>query len=228
MFDGKRRIAQFKDFPIVHGFSTTKAGNMSYKWGPKATVSRNLKDLYQRLALDMKKEAHILPEFGPTVEVATKENQRQIIKCDGLVTTRTNLPLGLCPADCLPIVLTTNELKFVGLVHAGRNNLIEYQIVEKAIKKIEEILNISPKEILVGIGPGIGRCHYDIDLYFLTVKQLKKAGISKKSIRVADVCTYCSEFEGGDEYIFFSHRRAQETGEKEGRFAAIVALKPVH
>jgi len=228
IFSEERKIAYLKGFPSTHGFSTMKAGNMSYKWGPRETVNQNLKNLYRMLALDITKEIHIMPEFGPVIMIVVEEDQGKTIRCDGLLTTVNDLPLSLCPADCLPIVLTTRNLKFVGLIHGGTKNLIEYKIVERAIKKVQERLDISSREILVGIGPGIGRCHYDYDLYLLVVDQLRRMKIPRENIWITGTCTYCSKFQGEDNYIFFSHRRSQVTGEKEGRFTAITALKPAH
>ena len=226
IFNKEKKVAFLKDFPAIHGFSTIKAGNMSYRWGSREIVNQNLNNLYQMLTLDVTKEVHIMPEFGPTVMIVTEANQGETLRCDGLLTTVDNIPLGLCPADCLPIVLTTDDLQFVGLAHGGKENLIEYKIVERTIKKIQESLNIPSREILVGIGPGIGRCHYEYDLYLLAVDQLRRTKIPEDNIWIAGICTYCSKFPGEDSYIFFSHRRSQTTGEKEGRFAAIVALNP--
>lgn len=226
VFDETKKIAHFKNFPIIHCFSTTRAGNMSYRWGTKEAVDRNRKDLYRSLRLDIQKEVHILPEFKSKITIVTKENQGENIQCDGLVTTAKNLPLSLYPADCLPIILTTADFRLAAIIHGSRKSIVEHRIAEKAVRKISESFKISPQELIVGIGPGIGQCHYDLNLPLLIETQLRKMEIPKANIRVADACTYCSQFEG-NEYVFFSHQRTKNTGEKESRFAAVVVLKSV-
>lgn len=222
VFDNEKKIVLFNDFPVIHGFSTTKAGNMSYKYGGKKEVTKNILSLYWKLGIDMGNDVHIFPEFRTKILLVTDEVRGKTVNCDGLITTSSNISLSLSPADCLPILFTTRNIKLVGLIHGARKNL-KIGIVRMAIEKLEKELAISPKEIIVAIGPGIKKCHYETDLLTLVIEQLKE--VPRENIKIADFCTYCSRFKDG-QYIFFSHQRAKETSEKEGRFIAVVALKP--
>ena len=85
--------------------------------------------------------------------------------------------------------------------------------------------NVSPKDLLGGIGPGIGACHFEvredflpkfksyhnailrkdgknyINLKDIAKKQLEAAGLKQKDIDISPICTYCRS----DKY--FSFRR---------------------
>jgi copper oxidase (laccase) domain-containing protein len=49
------------------------------------------------------------------------------------------------------------------------------------------------------IGPGIGPCCYEVDLWSEARRQLREAGVEE--IQSADLCTCC------ETELFFSHRR---------------------
>jgi len=99
--------------------------------------------------------------------------------------------------------------------------------------------NSNPKDIIVGIGPSIGPCCYDIrddivgkfikykdsltyregryylNLWEINKYQLLESGIDKNNIEIAGLCTSCND------KIFFSYRKENPTG----RFAAGVMIK---
>ena len=134
--------------------------------------------------------------------------------------------------------------KAIANIHAGWRGTV-LKIAQETLKRLEQEYNTKPEDILVGIGPSIGRCCYEIgkpvisrvieafpdyweeliikgdngEYYFDLLKanalQLIEIGAKKENIVISGVCTSCNNS------LLFSHRK--EKGET-GRFAAIIQL----
>ena len=152
---------------------------------------------------------------------------------DAAITDREEVALGVWTADCLPILMWDKSKGVVATVHAGWRGL-RYEIAQRTILRMKETFGSSPKEILVGIGPGIGPCCYEIgtevvdlfrspygshrsfiynrggrsylDLCSVTQLQLLKAGVPSENMEVMPLCTACRKD------LFFSYRRDGKTG----------------
>ena len=86
---------------------------------------------------------------------------------DGLYTSKTNTPLGILTADCMPIVLT--DSKTLVVIHAGWKGLFE-GILEKGVSIFKDKNNI-----FGFIGPSAKDCCYYVQEDFL--ENAKKYGI---------------------------------------------------
>lgn len=99
------------------------------------------------------------------------------------------------------------------------------KIVQNAVKSLEKKYRSKAQNILIGIGPGIRECHFDIlekniklykdypdciikkdnktfiDLAGVIKEQLIAVGVKKENIEDSKLCTYCLK----DKY--FSYRR---------------------
>lgn len=91
-------------------------------------------------------------------------------------------------ADCLPIALAGPG--GVAILHGGRRGL-EREIAVRGAVAVEASA--------AAVGPGIGPCCYEVDLWREARRQLREAGVER--VEFADLCTCC---ESG---LFFSHRR---------------------
>jgi len=91
-------------------------------------------------------------------------------------------------ADCLPIALA--GAGGAAIVHGGRRGL-EQGIAARGAEAVEATA--------AAIGPGIGPCCYEVDLWEEARRQLREAGVEE--IEAADLCTSC------EAELFFSHRR---------------------
>jgi len=237
-------VARFKDLFLPHGFSTRALGNMAYRWGPKDEVDHNAKSFYKETGLDRERRVHMLPQHGNKVVLVDDNNAGQDIECDALVTVSRGLTLSLCPADCLPIIITgfvktcaeTNErLCLVALVHAGWKGT-RGKVVCKALERIRRNPILIVRGTLTAyLGPGVGPCCYKpnalqkslgvkSDLVRENAQQLADCGV--ETIIFSNCCTSCAQHENGD-HLFFSHQRAKRTKEKEGRFIATVSTQPL-
>ena len=118
-------------------------------------------------------------------------------------------------------------------------------MVKETVLKMQESFGSERENIIVGIGPAISRCcfevsedvkdeflklpfgykyitkgekegKYYIDLKMINKEMLMDLGIPEENIEVSAECTKCLEDK------FFSHRRM---GEERGSMAAFLALK---
>lgn len=162
---------------------------------------------------------------------------------DGLVTNIKNITLVTFYADCVPIFFLDKGKKVVGLAHAGWRGTVK-GIACKMIDVLIEKFNSRFEDILVGIGPSIGKCcfevgeevfsefekaypdiidyiaHKNLDKYYIDLWKaneliLMKKGILPNNITISGLCTSCNTD------LFFSYRK--ENG-KTGRMAALIKL----
>ena len=173
--------------------------------------------------------------------------------CDAVFTTDRSLTLSVCPADSFPIIVTNinrggnaeRERDFVALVIAGwretKRRIVE-RTITRLLDRIPLIYGVPTKQsqekflksFQVFIGPGVQYCCYrprflarvagaKSDLLSENIKQIVGCGVSPDNIHTATICTCCVKDQNGN-YRFFSHQRAKNTGEREGRFLAAVGL----
>lgn len=91
-------------------------------------------------------------------------------------------------ADCLPIAVAGPG--GAAILHCGRRGL-EREIVTRGAAAVGATA--------AAIGPGIGPCCYEVDLWQEARRQLHAAGVT--GVDSADLCTCCHP------ELFFSHRR---------------------
>jgi polyphenol oxidase len=142
---------------------------------------------------------------------------------DILVTAERAVPLAVLVADCLPIVLASEDLLVT--VHAGWRGLAS-GILARAAAVFED-----PGRAAAAIGPAIGPCHYEVgpevvtaveagspggavverrdgstalDLRGTAARGLAACGVGE--VEAAEVCTACEPAR------FYSHRRDGRTG----------------
>lgn len=163
--------------------------------------------------------------------------------CDGFYTDKKGLSLCVKIADCIPILLFDQEHNVCAAVHAGWRGTAA-NIAGKAVKNMER-LGARPEKIVAAIGPGIGKCCYEVgqdfveaftgalgseiaeqfldlsfekphaDLKATNRHLLLSAGLLPEHIDVCPLCT-CH-----DPALFFSHRAS---GGLRGSMAAVIAL----
>lgn len=163
---------------------------------------------------------------------------------DAMVTNVPNICLMVLLADCVPILFFDPSKRAIGVSHAGWNGTLRF-VAKNTVKALREEFGCLPLDIVVGIGPSIGPCCYQVgqevlsqveylsetkqdfirnesadgkgyfDLWRANLEQLLQAGILEKNIEMAKVCT-CHH-----PNLFFSYRH--EKGET-GRFGAGIII----
>lgn len=162
---------------------------------------------------------------------------------DGLITNKRGITLWTFYADCVPLYFLDPKKKVIALAHAGWKGTAS-KIGEKIIDKMESLYNCLPQDILVGIGPSIGPCCYEVgeslfeifnknftnpdklliskgnqkwhlNLWKANMVILKSRGILENNITVSELCTSCNNDK------FYSYRK--ENG-RTGRMSAVMQL----
>ncbi len=163
---------------------------------------------------------------------------------DGLTTDVGGLYLLGYFADCVPILAYDPLRRAVGLAHAGwRGTLL--RIAERLVDEMVAAWGTRPRDLVVGIGPAIGPCCYEVgaeviagvreqlpggdgllapgrpghaflDLWEANRQALLRAGVLPDKIQVLGLCTACNVER------FFSYRRE---GRLEGLFGAVIGMR---
>ncbi len=159
--------------------------------------------------------AGLVHENGVSV-VKKLDGGRTVKRKDALITKDSNLFLSVTVADCLPLFLWDEEAGVVAVAHAGWRG-VKAGI---ATSVLNEMKNLSCKNIKAAIGPGIGVCHFQVmkdvadrfpsfteirgGVMFVNLKQalredLRLSGVD--NVEISKDCTYCAKER------YFSYRR---------------------
>jgi polyphenol oxidase len=163
----------------------------------------------------------------------------QKLECDGIITDQSDIMIGVCVADCVPVLLLDPVRRVVAALHAGWKGTAG-GIVRKGIESMVNLFDGKPGDILAAIGPAIGPCCYEVDepvaeafrregfdfesiaaregaakwrldLTEANRLQLLRAGIEERNLHISKHCVSCAKD------LFFSYRRdGGETGRQMG------------
>lgn len=159
-----------------------------------------------------------------------------LVDTDAFITNKSNVPLAIFTADCLPIFLYDMYNHAIGLIHAGwrgsRNN-----IVTKAVTLMQEKFNTATLYLHAFFGPAIRDCCYEVgeefngffeegikkrdDRYYLDLMGINKnellvLGVKEENMVDSKICTSCRN----DDY--FSYRKERKDC---GRMMSVMMLK---
>jgi YfiH family protein len=160
---------------------------------------------------------------------------------DAAITDQRNVVLTSGHGDCLPVYLYDPTVPAIGLAHAGWRGTLK-NIASATARSMVRKYSCKPKNLRAWIGPGIGRCCFEvsadvaqafystfawssdyidpspdgkfhIDLKGINHRQLSDCGIA--AIESSDFCTVCRSD------LFYSYRRNRE----QERMLAYIYLK---
>ncbi|NLJ34390.1 MAG: peptidoglycan editing factor PgeF [Firmicutes bacterium] len=248
---------------VDHAFSTRKGGvssgaysSLNLGFGKKdgrENVLENRRRFLQALnllpsSLVAGKQVH-----GTGIAVVTEKHRGRgsyshgdgLPGTDALITNKKGLVLSTYFADCVPLLFLDPVRRVIGTAHAGWKGSIA-AIGPKTLARMEGAYATEASHCLVGIGPSIGPCCYEVgkevldplkevfptdwylyvvpggkgkfhlNLWELNRQQLLAAGVRDKNIFLSSLCTFCHRD------TFFSYR-AQ--GGNTGSLSAVIALK---
>ncbi|WP_019615590.1 peptidoglycan editing factor PgeF [Psychromonas ossibalaenae] len=154
----------------IKAFSTTRGGGRSL--GPykglnlgthvndaDSAVTQNRALLAEYLALTA--DLCWLSQTHSTTLLKLEQQTASEVEADASWTILKKQPCIVMTADCLPILITDKQGSFVSAVHAGWRGLCD-GIIEKSIHSICTELNINSTELLVWLGPCIGRSAFQV------------------------------------------------------------------
>lgn len=83
-------------------------------------------------------------------------------EADAVVSIEPGLPVAVVTADCVPVLLATQDGAAVAAVHAGWRGLAA-GVIEAGVAALVEAAGAAPEQLAAGIGPHIGACCYEVD-----------------------------------------------------------------
>ena len=246
--------------PVTHGFSTRIGGvsthahtsslNLAFGRGDDdATVLENLGIFSDALGIDKKSvisrtQIHSAKVIYAVEEMRSEGYFRETPEgCDGYVTDRVGVALGVKTADCVPILFCDAAAHVIGAVHAGWRGTAS-GIAAECVKRMCE-LGADVKNIRAAIGPAIHFCCYEVgedfvksvtelagadmahefireyhgkthaDIVGMNHRILLESGIDECGIDVSEYCTCCE----GE--LFYSHRFS---GGHRGTMLSLITL----
>lgn len=247
---------------VTHGFTTRDGGvstgsyaalNLGLHVGDDpGKVLENRRRASEALGMELERLVAGQQVHGDQVAVITQEHlgrggasmDTALAGIDALITNVPGVPLSSYYADCVPLFFLDPANKAVALAHAGWKGTV-MGIGAKTVQYMQRYYGSKPQEILVGIGPSVGRCCYQVDrpvmdklsssfsywqqlvtplkdekwmldLWETNRRVLLEAGVEENNITTAAVCTACHSD------IFFSYRAASGW---TGRMAALIMIK---
>jgi YfiH family protein len=179
---------------------------------------------------------HVIDGDGPLPE--------GLPECDGLITDRPGVALGVRTADCVPIFFADRARRIIGAAHAGWRGTA-LGIAAEMVETLAERFSSRREDLLALIGPAIGPCCYQVDapvfeafsampdkeLFFRPCKelgrwmvdlalanriQIREAGVPSENIYTSGLCTSCRP------ELFFSYRAG---GDRSGRQINLIMLR---
>jgi len=202
---------------------------------------------------NFKPDSYVFAEqvHGKIVEFISPEkrglgafNRASSLPCsDAMITHHSNICIVAQAADCVPILFYDPNKNVIASAHAGWKGTVA-KIAGEVIKSYKSLYNSNPQDIIVGIGPSIGPCCYEVghevaeqakesfintdklliqnpkytkpvlNLWEANISALIEQGVKPENIEVAKVCTKCNNSE------FFSARAGDR-----GRFGGFIMLK---
>ena len=243
----------FKDFEkypeIKHAFSTRKGGvslgvyeslNLAYGRGdPDSNVEENYNKICE--ALEILPESLVFSNQDHNLNIRRVNQfdrgegifkEKKYKSIDGLITDCKDVTLVTHYADCVPLYFYDPKISAIGMAHAGWKGTLG-RIGARMVDEFIREFGSNPEDIIVGIGPAIGPCCFEVskDVWekFTVLNELKEkewydekadekynmnlweinkqilifAGIKEENISTAGLCTCCFN------EIFFSHRASK-------------------
>lgn len=206
---------------------------------PEQSVNKNRETLCKSLDLDYNTLLVLPIAHTNNILILEHENQ-ELVEADAIITHLSHIPLLITAADCISILLYSQEKKILGLIHAGWKGTA-LKIVEKVVIAMQENYLVRPSQITAAIGPGIGQKHYEvnqevadlliqatesdkiidttgpkpkIDLKLANQLQLESAGVMK---------IFKSELDTADNTsLFYSHRIQGKRAGRQGLIACLL------
>lgn len=252
----------FSQYPgIIHGFSTRIGGvskppfdtlNLGLHVGDQQDdVIENRRRYCEALGLELADLTAGEQIHSDKVRVVTGKDRgcgafsydTAFPGTDGFVTNEPGVVLSSYYADCVPLFIFDPVQWVVGLAHGGWKGTVK-RIGARTIETMADAFGTRAYDCLVGIGPSIGQCCYEVDERVILSLQAKfpewerlveakengrwdldlwstnrqvflDAGVQPENIEVSHLCTSCRTD------LFFSYRA--ENG-KTGRMASIITL----
>ncbi|PKG40789.1 peptidoglycan editing factor PgeF [Psychromonas sp. Urea-02u-13] len=181
-----------------------------------------------------------LNQTHSTLLLKINKQSKQATEADASWTDLKDQVCVVMTADCLPLLITDKQGSFVSAIHAGWRGLCD-GIIEKTIATICRESKVSSSELLVWLGPCIGKTAFEVgaevrdefiqhdtkavdafsvhkDRYLADLQALARLRIAPFKVAEISASPHCT-FSEAD--LFYSYRRDGKTG----RMATLIYIK---
>jgi YfiH family protein len=164
---------------LAHGFSTRAGGasrledphartkraesvlNLGFaEWDERARVEENRRRLQKALGAESMALIALSQIHSDIIHVIDAA-PLHALRGDALVTATPGLVIAVQTADCIAILLADPEHRVIAAIHAGWRGTLK-RIAEKTVGRMRMLFGTRPEKILAALGPGIGRCCYEV------------------------------------------------------------------
>ena len=224
----------------IHAFTTTRQGGCSageyqglnlglHVEDKSALVEKNRYLLSEALSLPA--SLCWLTQTHSTILLKLEDDTLSGQEADASWTVLKNQPCIVMTADCLPVLVTDKQGSFVCAIHAGWRGLCD-GIIEKSLASICTELKIEPQQLLVWLGPCIGKEAFVVgeevraefiaenaqagsaftsyqDRYLADLHQLARLRLQALNVAEISASGHCTFSEPE---LFYSYRRDGKTG----------------
>ena len=237
-------LDKFGSEKVVAAFSSRLDGNMSLCFGDTRDSLANRKKFLSSVGIDYKNLVCAKQVHGNKIEYVTEANagsgaleyDSSMEDTDGFITDQKNLPIAILTADCLSIFIYDLKRPAIAILHAGWRSTKE-NISGEAIKAMQDRFNSKPEELLIGFGPVIGPCCFEVekdfktdfpfglinkdghifmDISLVNYRQLLNCGVRSEHILDPKLCTVTQNKD------FFSFRKEAQSA---GRMISVLMLR---
>jgi hypothetical protein len=231
---------------VVHAFSTRRGERNDFSLGPADSPNPMIQINRVRFLAALGapgwpviklKQVH----SGTVVDIDDTSAASDPVGGDAAVTSLRGVALAVQTADCVPVLIASNDGKAIAAVHAGWRGTAE-RIAQTAVARLIQKFHLEPESLSAAIGPHIGACCYEVgeevvaaiadstaierrqewpkphlNLTAANLRQLVSAGIPEAQIETSSLCTKCRED------LFHSFRR---DGKRMGHLLSVIGLIP--
>lgn len=120
---------------------------------------------------------------------------------DGLMTNEPGVTLTTFYADCVPLFFVDPKNKAIALSHAGWRGTVK-GIGPITVRKMAEAFGSKPEDLLIGIGPSIGGCCYEVTKEVIEeFQKVLDCGIIDKIARRVDQTHWMMDLWAANRYL---------------------------
>ncbi len=181
---------------VSHCFSTRKGGvstgvfksmNLHFREDNIENVIENYKIICSAIDVDYRNVVFSKQIHNDTIYTVLEKDrgkgllvESDISDADGLITNKKGIVLTTFYADCVPLYFLDPVKRVIAMAHSGWRGTVK-KIGVKAVYKMEKDYDCKRKNILVGIGPSIKKCCFEVD-YPVVEEFLNNMNYSKEFI----------------------------------------------
>ena len=251
--DGVERFGAIMAFSLRQGgrspapFDTL---NFSEDQGDSAeNVRYNFEVLGKRLSLEPRQVVTCTQVHGDRLVVLDSVPESPP-EADAIITTVAGIYPAVKVADCLPLLVVDPVRRVAAAVHAGWRGTV-MRITTKVIQTMRSRFGCRSSDLMVGLGPAIGKCCYAVDdkvltpfrnsfpeaERFISTQRSNGTGLEQSYLDLRAANRFELTMEGASETnlrsldlctscrpdLLFSHRR---DGAASGRHIALTGFRP--